>query len=107
MSQPHLPKQISIITSHSEGERAMFPSAKAVMMRAQQFSADMIKSNLAEAVGTLGDLFAALPGDCGGYTPEQVTVTLSIDASGKVPLVGEIAAGITSGISICFTRAKD
>lgn len=103
-------KEITIVSSNiQEGEEAftIFPtSVKAAVAKSTKVAVQKFRENLSEFLQLLGETIEGLPGSCGGYQVDTLTFSLSVNAAGKISLIGELAAGCTSGITITLTKGK-
>ncbi len=103
-------ERISILTSSVQGEGetfSMFPSTPQIVAKVRQVAIEKLEENLADFVTLLGKVVQTLPESCGGYSIDALTFSLSVDGSGKISLVGELAAGFTSGIIITLKKGGE
>lgn len=98
-------KKISIITYQSEkGSESMFPFPTGMISKYSELGYEKLKENLSDFVNMLGEIVEALPDSHGDYEVDNITFALSINGSGKISLIGELSAGVTSGITITFKK---
>lgn len=69
-------------------------------------STDRLGEDLSDFVKVLGNIVEKLPDSCGNYSLDTLTFSLSVDSSGKISLIGELSAGLTSTISITLNKNK-
>jgi len=65
-----------------------------------------LSEQLAEFINSLSLVVDGLPSECGAYDVEELTFSLSVNASGKISLVGELAAGVSSGITVKIRKKR-
>lgn len=97
---------ISILTRepYEESTEAMFPMVKKIITKSLDMSSDKLGEGLSHFVNRLARVVKKIPESCGDFDVDSVSFSLSIDAHGKISLVGEIGAGFTSGIIIALKR---
>ena len=91
---------IPIIAFHPAGDHEAF----ALMSRIGAASAQKVSRNLVQVVEALQRTMAAIPDTPAAFEIEHLTFSLTADAEGKIALVGELAAGMTAGMTITFRR---
>lgn len=100
---------ISILTIQSQDvteERAMFPSPTRILARSTEVAAETFRDSLSGFVKMLGTVVQGVPELCGGYRVDTLTFSLDVNGSGKISLVGELSAGITSGITVTLKKER-
>lgn len=96
---------INLITyEQQEQTESMFPRQRTFLAKCSQVTYDQLKGNLAECVSALSELLDGIPEADGSFQVEQATFALNINASGKISLIGELAAGVSSSVTITFAR---
>jgi len=98
---------ISILTTQVEqgGQgRTMFASLPKAMTRYSQITAEKLGESLSGFIKTLSKVIETLPEPGGNYGLDSLTFSLSMDGRGKIFLIGELSAGVTSGITITIKR---
>lgn len=98
-------RTISIVTSQQEKDvETMFPAPGALISTYSQVSYNELKKHLGDLVKTLSELVDVWPDTSGTFYVDQATFSLSINAAGKISLVGEVSAGLNSCITITLKR---
>jgi hypothetical protein len=70
-----------------------------------EISIETLSNNLANFVKTLGTIVESFPETYKkNYALEEIDFSLSVDASGSIALIGEVSAGITTGITVTFKK---
>jgi len=96
---------ISSVTTEGDGSsQAMFPSLHGLVHKSADVAANRLATSLSQFVATLGLIVQELPDSCGRYDVEELSFSASVDASGAFSLVGELSAGVTSGITIVLKK---
>ena len=96
---------INLITYEQQKQtESMFPRQGAFLAKCSQVTCDQLKGNLAECVSALSELLEGLPETTGSFQVEQATFALNVNASGKISLIGELAAGVSSSVTLTFAR---
>lgn len=99
-------KSLNVIQiSTLENQRSFLPSSKAIVSKAAEVATEQITNNLSAVVQELGKVMDGMQ-DSVNYEIDKVTYLLNIDCSGKVSLVGELSAGLSSGITITMKKKK-
>lgn len=91
-------------TAFSSEARTMFPSLAKIVARSTEIATEKLSENLAGFVETLSAVLETLPESCGPYDVDELTFSLSLDGAGKISLIGEVSAGVTSGITLTLRR---
>lgn len=98
---------ISILTHvHEEAtgtdpsKRSMFPKPSANLLEYAEIPAEQLANNLEKFMNSLQTVVKKIPSTVGDYDVDEITFSLSINGSGKVSLVAELAAGFSSGIEV-------
>lgn len=97
---------ISVLTNQiEEGNkpRSMFPfPVKGLALNL--IATNKFEASLSDCVKELYKVVEKLPESSENYSTDSLTFSLSINGAGKISLVGEVSAGITSGITITLKR---
>jgi hypothetical protein len=104
------PKQISVLTVQTEDESqtlSVFPSPSKMLAKSSQVAIDTLAENLTAFVNALGEIVDTVPESCGKYNVDNMSFSLSVDGEGRISLVGELAAGFSSGITVTLRKQKD
>ena len=107
---PNDTRQLSILTTSTDQvdeKHNMFPSPTKVLSQSCKVGIETFTHNLTEVVEMLGDVIEKLPQSTGQYSIDILTFALSVNGSGKISLIGEIGAGVTSGITIMLKKRVD
>lgn len=100
-------KKISILTYQAEKEpESMFLSPTRMIAKYSDLGYEKLKESLSDFVNRLADIVETLPKSHGDYEVDNLTFSLSINGSGKISLIGELSAGVTSGITITFNKKR-
>ena len=100
-------RTISILTAQGPGMRkSMFDESRSLTARCTRITCDKLKESFEEFVQLLREVVQGVPRQCGGYDVDSLTFALALDASGKISLVGELAAGMSSGITITLRKGS-
>ena len=102
-------KEISIITSNIQEDEetfTMFPTPVKAVVKSTKLAVKKFRENLTEFLGLLSEAIEDLPDACGGYQVDSLTFSINVNAAGKISLVGELAAGCTSGITITLKKDR-
>jgi hypothetical protein len=92
--------------------KSIFPSRKPkvdltterAMVVAADIAVETLGDSLADFVKDLERIVEKLPDTCGAYNLDSLTFSLSVNGSGKISLIGEVAAGVTAGIVISLKK---
>lgn len=100
-------KKISIMTYQTEKEpESMFPSPSRMVAKYSDLEYGKLKKSLSDFVNMLADIVETLPEPHRDYEVDNLKFALSINGSGKISLIGELSAGVTSGITITFKKKR-
>lgn len=98
-------KYVSIITYEQQKQMdTMFPSPGKFVAKSSQIAIEQLKGNVSEIVNNITELLEELPERSTNFQIDEMSFSLSINASGKISLIGELSAGMNSGITLTFKR---
>ena len=100
-------KMISVLYMENPdncGKNSLFPSTLGSLLKSKDISAENVSKNLSQFLNSLRSVISDLPDSCGPYDIDELSFSLSIDGSGKISLIGEVSAGIVSGITITLRK---
>ena len=96
----------NICPVESTETHAMFPSPTKGITKVSQITAKKLSENLSDLINSLQETMNTIPESCGPYSLDELTFSLAIDSSGKISLIGELSAGMTTGIVIKLKKDK-
>jgi hypothetical protein len=98
---------ISIVTLEPEekGAHTILPSiGKNVVQKISSIDSKRVSKELGRIITMLSKMVESLPESSSGYNVSTLSFSLSINSSGKISLIGEVGAGVTSGITVTLTK---
>jgi hypothetical protein len=73
--------------------------------RVAKVAVEQLQTGMREFTTAFGEVIRTMEAECGNYAIGEVTVTVSVSASGKVALLGNgVSAGLGGTIAVKFTR---
>lgn len=88
-----------------DGTKSALPSlSHRVATKAFEISNDLLADRLGDFFKSFDDVLRKLPKSTAGFSVDEVELTLTVNASGGVELVGQAEAGITSGLKFTLKR---
>ncbi len=72
----------------------------------QAIDKDVLEQNLRECINNIGSVLNNVNKEMDNYNLDEVEVSLQIDATGSVNLIGGLSAGVTGGITLKFKRRQ-
>ena len=100
---------ISILTLEAEerSDRAILPSVvRNIAWKITSIETRLVSKELGRFINMLGKMVESLPESSGGYDVSMLSFSLSINSSGKISLVGEVGAGVTSCITVTLRKSS-
>ncbi len=94
----------SVTFEETSDSAQMFPNISQLAAKATEISLDALTTDIVDTIEQFRATLNQLPQPASGYCVDSVSMTLRIDASGKVSLVGEMASLCSSGITVTFKR---
>ena len=95
---------LTVTSQDEDAQRGMFPSPTRMAAKLSNVPTGVLEENLAGIVKRLGKIVDELPELPKGCRVDTVTFSLAVNAAGKLALIGELSAGMTSGITITLKR---
>ena len=98
---------ISILTQHPDkGHKAMFPTHSRLVNKYSDVGYHKLKEHFSDFVVRLQDIMETIPSPQGAFEVDSLTFAASIDAGGKISLIGELSAALGSSITITIRKKK-
>lgn len=101
---------ISILTyceeDHGAG-RGILPSPMKSAAKYTDVQTEILEENFKKVVRQLSKVVDSAPDASGKFYIDKFEFSLNIDASGKFSLIGELSAGVSTGITITLSRRNN
>lgn len=100
-------RQISVLISEESSNREQRHSILPrpwQLFRQIDVPVEDLANSLSDCMESLREVVQKVPTTLGDYDVDELTFSISVNASGKVSLVAEVGAGVTSGIVIKIKR---
>jgi hypothetical protein len=78
--------------------------ASRVVSAAIDVGTEVLAKNLSEFVARLSRVVEAVPSSSGRYSAEEFTFSLSVNGEGRLSLIGEVSAGVVSGVTVTLKK---
>lgn len=98
---------ISILTIRRSEESEMphmFPIPTRIIANTQRVAIEELGNNLSQIVDMLHGAIDKIPKSTGDFAVESFTFALSVNGGGKISLIGELSAQLSSGITVTLKR---
>lgn len=107
-------RTISILTTHIDEivslekrkNEAVFPKLSGFVVRSSQLAIADLGEELSKTMKNLSAVLGKIDDAESKYYLDEIHLSLGIDASGKISLVGEVAAGVQTGVQIILKRRE-
>jgi hypothetical protein len=100
-------KSIWVVTSVASDDvsKSVLPSlGKATAIKSIEIANDVLANNLTDFFDGFGAVLVQLPVEKGGFSLDEIEVSLTIDATGAVKLIGEVGLGFSTGLKFTLKR---
>jgi len=102
-------KTLNILTFSSADqieESGIFPSPPKLLAKLSEISIDDLKDSLSQFIDSLEKVIEPLSENQQQFDVDTLTFNIAISGSGKISLIGEMAAGMNSGVSVTLKRKR-
>jgi len=98
-------KTISILSTQKMPEsNSMFPSTEEIATKCYEVGYKKFKENFSAFAEMLSQTVNDLPEISGNYQVDSITFSLAVNGQGKISLIGEISAGVSSGLTLTIKK---
>jgi len=92
-------------TTVDDGSKSALPSlGRRVAAKTFEITNHVLADRLEEFFSSFGNVLQRLPPETAGFSVDEVELTLAINASGGVELVGQAEAGLSTGLKFTLKR---
>ena len=98
---------VSFSVEETNQSHNMFPLLNRVKAKYSQVSIETLNRSMENFLKVLDKTVRNIPSTCGSYDIDSLSFALSLDSNGKISLIGEISAGMTSSITLTLKKRRD